>query len=114
MTKDEFDTALSAGPIKPVLRTMVGDREVFIADGYVPSSFLPFLSRFGMSATEEEYPFGVFATIWYCESRIGWCGLLLCDALHNPGHSNEARQDMRAKSAVAIARKELSRKSRMH
>jgi hypothetical protein len=114
MTKDEFDVALTQSPVKPVFRTHVGDRELFVADGYVPPQHLKYLDRFGMPATPDEYPFGCFATIWYCESRIGLCGIVLCDAFHDPGHSHEAKAYMRIKTAVEMARRDMNRRQKMH
>lgn len=114
MTKDDLDRVLSSSPVKPVLRTIVEGKDIFVADGFVPPSLLPSLERFGMTATQDEFPLGCFATLWYCDNKVGWAGIMLCDVLHDYGHSNEARQDMRVKSAVALARDELSKKRRMH
>jgi hypothetical protein len=109
MTKDKLSQALQASPVKSVHRTNIAGREIFIADGFVPPGYLQFLERFNMTATKEEFPLGCFATIWYSEVRTGGeCGIMLCDAFHDPGHSKEAKQEMRIKKVILMAADDIA------
>lgn len=115
MTKDDLDRVLSSGPVKPVLRVIVEGQEVFIADGYIAPSYLMFLERFNMTATAEDYPLGCFATIWFCEKKgLSPVGVVLCDMLHDFGHSEAARKRMREQSAIEFARDELKKNRKLH
>lgn len=109
MNKSQFEAALNKTAIKPVYRTKIGDNEVFIADGFVPPSQLRYLDRFGMKATTDEFPFGAFATIWYAERRVGWCGLAICDAFHDAGDSADGKRKRRINSAVTMAESHFRR-----
>jgi hypothetical protein len=109
MTKDDLASALQSSPVKSVHRTNIAGREIFIADGFVPPAYLQFLQRFNMDATTEEFPFGCFATIWYTEVKTGGeCGIMLCDAFHDPGHSVEAKREMRIKKVILMAADDIA------
>ena len=76
---------------------------------FVPPAYLQFLQRFNMDATNEEFPFGCFATIWYTEVKTGGeCGIMLCDAFHDPGHSVEAKREMRIKKVILMAADDIA------
>jgi hypothetical protein len=115
MTKDDLDRILSSGPVKPVMRVIVEGHEVFIADGYIAPSYLPFLERFNVTATANDYPLGCFATIWFCPKKgLSPVGVVVCDMLHDPEHSDDARETMRSKTAIKFARDELKKQRRLH
>ena len=114
MRKEELERTLTATAIKPVHRTAVAGQDVFIADGFMPPEQLKYLSRFGMTATAEEYPFGAFVTIWYRDGKIGFGGIAICELSHDPGHSFEARQNMRVNSVLSLARQDFAKRRKMN
>jgi hypothetical protein len=117
MTKDKLEDILNRSSIKPVHRTHVIGREIFIADGFITPSMLQFLKVFNVDATPEEFPFGGFATLWYSEAFTGGeCGCKLFDAFHDKGHSLEAKLQIRIQNIILEAARDLEagRKRSMH
>lgn len=100
MNKSQFEQALDATSIRPAYRTQLNGQELFVADGFIAPAQLQYLTRFGVKATSEEYPFGCYATIWYAPRRVGWCGICVFDAMHDPVKSQEAKQSLRIKAAI--------------
>lgn len=113
MNKQQFELALDATSVKPVHRENINGQEVFVADGFISPSQLKYLDKFGVSATDKEFPYGCFATIWYAEAKIGLCGIAIYQAFHDQG-SVEAKAQMRIKSAVVLARNDLAKRRKMN
>ena len=94
--------------LKPVFRTKIGTHDVYVADGFVPQEQLKnFEKAFQLPLDKPCY-----ATFWIAEVAKGkfFGGVTECDQLHDVETiSLNARQSARIKSAVALARRDLTR-----
>ncbi len=102
--------------IKPILRTKIDSRDVFVADGFVPADQMPFFgARFGGGISETDFPNGCYATVWLTPVKTGF---MIGVATFEPTHDVESislnsRQAARINKTLEMAR-EGFKKAKLH
>lgn len=115
MNKEQFSDALARQGIKEVCRDQIEGEEVFFADGFVPADRVKYLEFFGLPKMGNDYPTGCYATIWYAPRRLGWCGIGVCEPLHDIAETIQGRQTKRINSLRVMAKIMLSKsKAKTH
>ena len=113
MKRDRFEKMCRAAGMTPEVKETLHEGELFIADGFSARPGDTF-RKFG--ATNEEYPFGAYCTIWVLgtgddvltKDHPG--GALICDAFHDPSFDTETKKQARINSAVEEAMTFLDRR----
>ena len=99
MNKEKLELMCVAAGMTPQWRGPSTDGELFISDGFSARPGDTF-GKFG--ATNEEFPFGAYLTLWSFadgEDRIKGGGALLFDAFHDPGWDAETKKRARVNKA---------------
>lgn len=115
LNKDQFETMVRNAGMRPELRQPLRDLEVYIADGF---SLMPHnaLRKFGIEP--DEFPSGVYVTLWMLSKREGILGggrPMFFDAKHNPELDGPSKKQARIQAALADADSHLeNKKKRMH
>lgn len=106
-TKERLEKFLSDTPIKPVMRTTVEGKEVYVADGFVtPDMYLGLNIKFAVPIEKQKYPNGCYATVWHAEGNpAGLSGVAYFESLHDIENiSLNSRQDARINKTLELAR----------
>lgn len=96
MDKDVIERCCRAAGLVPEKRTVVDQRDLFIADGFVPADkTADYFWRFGI--TPKDFPMGMWATIWWLaegEDKVDMGQPLFFEAFHNPELGGAATRKM--------------------
>ena len=107
MDKDSLAIALQRGGVKPAHRIKIGNNEILIADGFVDPPH-HHLGRFGVS--QDEYPHGVFMTIWWTDhTKGGRGGALFFEPDHDPLMMQSFKGQARINAAIRAAQSDIER-----
>lgn len=103
LNRRNVERMLADAGMRPEKKMTLGDRELYIADGFAAPAF-PKLARFGV--TRGEYPFGAYCTIWFLAKGEDFFEVgrpMLFDAFHDPNIPHSSKQDARINTAIKNA-----------
>lgn len=112
--KQKFERMCSAAGMQAVRRENINGADVCVADGFSATPHVTF-KKFGIE--EGQFPYGCYGTFWIDfanDDKLNWGGTLFCDAMHDSGHSLEAKRNMRVNAALADARETIARRKKAH
>lgn len=110
MNRKNVERMLALAGMRPEKKMMLGDRELYVADGFASPAYVKF-GRFG--AERGEFPFGAYCTIWFLAKGEDYFELgipMLFDAFHDPSIPNTSRQRARINKAIENAKQFTDRR----